>query len=460
MVHQKFKNGDLTWILHDGQKKILNCILNKIEEDEFLVLCSRQLGKSFTSLCIAIMHCAKKYKGKRKPLVRIFCETEKQVDEIVKDNMSLLQQLAPPQFIRHTKSERKFYVGLGEIRVGLLAGARVDGKRGGNATLVITEEGAFSPSETFKYAVDSIIGPQLLRSSGRLIHITTSSTDETHHIHTVIQPKCEQKKTFVNLTIYDNPQIDDGQIIKAFEKIFDGTTEAWQREYLCEIVRSAILTVIPEFTEAVQGKQNIPAHAHWLSVIDFGGVRDKHGVVLGYHDYNRKKDVICAELLLPVNTGTNIIVDKVKEIEAILEHNSFTVNSHSRFIDAPGQIQVDLTAVNFACAGVTKGEGSFDAMIRDLRLGFVNGTLEVWPECEWLIKCLKYGKLNTNRTDFERHPVFGHLDILAAAGYFLRHINRQDPFPYGFGKHSNSHFLNGQKGLTEKDITLQKAFFG
>lgn len=460
MVYHKFRTGDLEWLMHSGQKIIYDTVVGKTEEDEFLILCSRQLGKSFVSLLLAIMHCSTQY-GRKRPLVRIFCETEKQVKEIVEDNMSIIMLISPPDFIRHTKSERRFMVGKGEIRIALLAGARVDGKRGGNATLVITEEGAFSPSETFKYAVDSIISPQLLRSGGRLIHITTSSTDEIHHIHSVIQPKCEAKGTLVNLTIYHNPQLTDIQIIKAFEKIFDGTTESWQREYLCQVIRSMMLTVIPEFNEKVVGKNSIPPYAFWQTTIDFGGTRDKHGIIIGYHDFLRKKDVICGEALLDVNTGTNVIKATAFELEQVLKSDQYHINSHDRYIDAPGQVRVDLMGQHdFACGAVQKGDGSFEAGIIDMRMGFVSDTLEIWPECTNLINCLKYGKLNKQRTDFERHPMFGHLDILAALMYFLRHINRTNPYPLNYGLSSKSNYINGKDRLSEGQQNIVKGLFG
>ena len=440
-IYKKIRRGDLTFMMHDGQIKILKTIGENPSRREFLVLCSRQLGKSFSSLLIAIMHCAKPY-GKKKPMVRIFCETEKQVKEIVEDNMSIIQMILPPDFITHTKSERRFKVGYGEIRIGLLAGARVDGKRGGNATLIITEECAFSPSETFKYAIDSVIGPQLLRSGGKLIHITTSSKDEIHHIHEVIQPRCEDWGTLVNLTIYDNPQLKDKQIIEAFETCFDGTTETWEREYLCRVIRSSTLTVVPEFDDAVVNRSEVPQYAFWQSVIDFGGTRDKHGIVIGYHDFLRKKDVVCGEALLDFNTGTKKITQTVIDLEKQMKILSPEMQSYHRWIDAPGQIRVDLNKDGFKCGQVTKEQGSFEAGIMDIRDGFIDETLEIWPSCEMLIKCLKYGKLNDKRTDFERHPIFGHLDILAALMYFLRHLNRQNPIPKYAGKASSRHYIN------------------
>lgn len=458
-VHSKFRRGDLTWLMHDGQKIILDTIIEHHEVKEFLILCSRQLGKSFFSLLYAIMHCAALKNGRR-PLVKIFCETEKQVKEIVEDNMSLIQMLAPPGYIKHTKSDRRFKIGMGEVRIGLLAGARVDGKRGGNATLIITEEGAFSPSETFKYAIDSVISPQLLRSGGRLIHITTSSKDELHHIHEVIQPKCQEKGSLINLTIYNNPQLTDEQIIDAFERIYDGTAETWMREFLCMVFRSTTLTVVPEFDPRVVNRTEVPKYAHWISIIDFGGVRDKHGALVGYYDYNRNKVVICAENLMEINTGTSEIIKNVTDLESLLQNDLYNITSHNRFIDAPGQVRVDLSKVDFNCGFVEKGDGSFEAGIFDIRNAILNNQIEIWPECEMLIKSLRYGKLNKHRTDFERHPVFGHLDILAALMYFLRHINKNNPFPMNYNKSSQSHFINKNARLSEESTNLKRGLFG
>jgi hypothetical protein len=195
-------------------------------------------------------------------------------------------------------------------------------------------------------------------------------------------------------------------------------------------------------------------------VIDFGGTRDKHGLIVGYHDFIRKKDVICCESLLDVNTGTDVIKSTSIGLEKIMQKDHINIVTHQRFIDAPGQIQVDLNKERFHITGVTKGEGSFDAGINAMRMGFVNETLEIWPECEMLIKCLKYGKLNTNRTDFERHPVFGHLDILAALMYFLRHLNRNDPFPQHYGLSAKTHHIDKNKPLSKESANLRRGLFG
>jgi hypothetical protein len=163
---------------------------------------------------------------------------------------------------------------------------------------------------------------------------------------------------------------------------------------------------------------------------------------------------------MEINTGTSEIIKNMHEIESIMHNPMYNITSHNRFIDAPGQIRVDLAKVDFNCGFVEKGDGSFEAGIFDIRNAVVNDQLEIWPNCEMLIKSLKYGKLNKNRTDFERHPVFGHLDILAALMYFLRHINKTNPFPLNYGKSNQSHFINKNARLSETSSNLKKGLFG
>lgn len=425
-VHNSFLTGELEWLLHDGQLKIAS-VINRDDVNEALIFCSRQLGKSFFTLIYAIQHCTRLWKGK-KPLVRIFCETEKQINDIVSDNMQLIQQLAPPGFIEQRVSDKRWRVGQGEIRLGILSGAHSHGSRGGNATLIITEECSFSPSDTFKLAVQSVLSPQLLRSQGKLIHVTTPSDDENHYIHTTVLPKCELSDSFINLTIYDNPQLSDEQIIKAFEFIYDGSTEQWEREYLAKIVRSVSLAVIPEMPDdnLVNPDIVVPTHAYWLNAIDFGGVRDKHGMLLTYWDFERAKLVIWNEALLPINTSTDEIKNAALELE---KDAKFIDGFPLRITDAPGQVLVDLRNDGFNVRFPDKEAGSFEANINAIRLAVQRREIEIHPRCKLLIATLRHAKFNKQRTDFLRTEQLGHMDLLAALMYAWKHKRTANPFP-------------------------------
>ena len=421
IVHEKFYQGDLSWLWHDGQHKIARMIATHPDEVEFLILCSRQLGKSFFILTYVIEHLSKPYPG-RKPLARVFCQTQKQIDEIINDNMQLLQAIAPPGFIKRTKSEKRYEIGYGELRLGMVSFAHVHGKRGGNATLIVTEESGFSPSEAFKNAINNVLSPQLLRSGGKMIHVTTSSDDSNHYVHKVIQPKCDAKGTLINLTIYDNAQLTDQQIIKAYERVDDGTDEGWRREYLCQVVRSSLLTVIPEFHDNIIKEATRPDFYNLLTSIDYGGVQDKHGIILGWYDFKRDKIVIEDERLLSINTPTDVIIENALELDDDEEAR--------RVCDAPGQVRVDMTQAGFSFFFPKKDE--FSAGINELRIAIKTGLIEIDPKCKNLISQLKYGRLNKQRKDFERTKEHSHLDLVAALIYLLRHIDKDNPYPHWY----------------------------
>jgi hypothetical protein len=307
----------------------------------------------------------------------------------------------------------------------MVSAAHVNGKRGGNATLVIIEEGGFSPSEDLKSAVQAVIGPQLLRSEGKLIHVTTSSIDDQHYIHTEVQPKCDLAGTLINLTIYDNPQLSDKQIITAWDLIDDDTGEAWSREYLCLVVRSLTLTVCPEFNDDDLYLFEPPRYLNWLTSIDFGGVRDKHGILICYWNFDLACFDIIDEALLPINTPTSVIRSTTLELESKWAVGLDAV----RISDNPGQISVDLGVLGFYVTMPDKPAGSWEANISAVRIAINQKKLRVHKRCKMLAATLRYGKFNKQRTDFKRTEELGHLDMMATLMYAWRHRDDSNPYP-------------------------------
>ena len=395
------------------------------EADEVLIFSSRQLGKSFFDLCLAIEHCANHHR----PMVRIFAHTLEQVNDIVADNMSLLEQLAPPGFVVRHKSDKRWKVGRGEIRLGPLAQAHIDGKRGGNATLIILEEGGFVPSDEYKAAIGSVIGPQLLRSGGKLLHVTTPSKDLQHYIHTTVLPKCEATGSVARYTIYDNPQITEDQIEKAKKRCT--SNEEWLREYMAQIIRDDTNTAIPEFADRHVVERKRPTHAYWLVALDFGGTVDKHGLLLCYYDFEHAKFRVWDERLLNRNTSTKVI----RETSLDMERQAQWLNEEpNRVSDSPGQVTIDLRVEGFFVRPPKKGKGSWEADQNALRLAFARDEIEIEPRCKWLIATLRYGQFTDNRKDWRRTEELGHLDLLAALMYGYRARELGNPFPLHGGK--------------------------
>ncbi len=453
-IHEMFYKGNLSFLLHDTQIRIRDSIINS-NEKEFCILCSRQLGKSFAVIIIALEFAAKNPGS----IIRIFADTETQVIDIINDNLTVIEQLAPEGFIDRKKSDKRWFIGgpktsknqkLSQIRIGPLARAHVDGKRGGNAQLIILEEGGFVHSDDYKSAIGSVIGPQLLRSNGKLLHVTTPSEDPDHYIHSVVASKCSIKNTLSKYTIYDNPQLSLAQIEEAKKRCV--SEEQWRREYICETIREKSSTVIPEFEDRHIVKLEVPSHAHWVTSIDFGGTLDKHGVILAYYDFYRAKFCVFDEILFDRNTSTKVIREQTEKMENKVK---WLTEYRRRITDAPGQILVDLRSDGFSVWFPEKGQGSWEAGINIVRLGFSNDEIEIDEKCVNLISTLKYGRFTSNRKDFLRTDSLGHLDMLSALMYGYRHVDKSNPFPPNLGKTKYNHYISDKEdsGNIKKILT-------
>lgn len=425
--HYFWKRGDLSWKRDSLQEKITKRIRETPGECH-AVICSRQIGKSWNIDTIALEECIKAALTHKGILVRVLAPTLKMVFDIVRDNLAKICVDAPPGLIVPTKSDLRWLIGgKSQLRLGAMERAHVDRNRGGNADIIIFEEGGFVNSEDYKYAVESVIGPQLLRSGGREYHISSISEDEYHYLHTTIMPKCDALGTLSSYTVYDSPSLTPDQVHKAIERSGGVSSEAFRREYLNEIIRSHSLTVIPEFSEELHTAEfDLPEHYNPLIAIDQGGKKDKTGGLSIVYDFARDTVLVWNEFQLDANTPTGVMVDSSLALEAELYWYKKTP---SRVADVPGQVQVDLlNDYDYQLAVLHKDDA--DAQLQALRLLFTKNKIKIHKRCKNLIGALKTGRYNDKRTDFERTEAYGHLDILMALVYGNRMLDRHtNPYP-------------------------------
>jgi hypothetical protein len=351
--------GDLRYKLHDTQIKIWESLENQTAQ-EALILSARQLGKSYVACAYAISFCI------RNPgsIVRIAAPTLKQAQDIVNDNLEPIIRDAPQSLVTRLKSSYRWLIGSSELRLGVLERAHVDSLRGGNAKLIICEEGGFVRSDDYKYAVESVIGPQLLRSGGRLVHVTSPSREPDHYIHSETLPKCELNHSIHRYSVYDNPQLSDEQINKAIELCGGIDTIAWRREYLAEIVRDDQIVCVPEYNHELH-VQEFPyfEYANFLTTIDAGGVRDKTVALLLSYDLRDSIIRVHAERVFAANTSSDIIIESVKNMEQDVQE------VHQRYADAPGQLLIDWqTKHNYQT--ILPAKDDWEAGLNALRLRF------------------------------------------------------------------------------------------
>lgn len=433
--HALFAQGILgPWLL-DAHQIVVYDLLKALPSstNEALVFCSRQWGKSFLNQCMALEWLLETafVPGVKPRIARVAAPKKNQCEEIVEAALDPILQWAPKGLVVRDRSRLRWRIGKNSLRLGAAERAHVDTLRGGNAGLVVMEEGGFVDSEDYAHAVKSVIGPQLLRSGGRLVHVTTPSEDEGHYIHTEIIPKTKLTGSYFSYDIYTNTALSPAEIAKAMTLAGGEKSEAWRREYLCEIVRSPSLVAVPEFDEKEHVREfKLPQFFHAVVAADLGGLDDKSVGLFVAYDFKNGRTLFWEESAHDPNTSTREIVKGLKA----LEDGPHGVFVRHRAADAPGQLRIDLREEHGWEASLPPKD-DWEASLRNFRHGVQTGRVWVHPRCRLLVQTLRWGLLNKQRNDFARSKTLGHCDALAAAMYgyrVIQAISHENPFPKEF----------------------------
>lgn len=446
-----WRRGNLQWKLDSLQRSITYTVRINPGANKICLLSSRQIGKSYWAVAYAIEFLIKN-PGK---IARIIAPTRGACEDIVNDNLSLIIQDSPEGMIRRVRSEMRWNLSNGSsLRIGALERAHVDGNRGGNASLIIYEECGFVKGDDFTYGVDSVIGPQLLRSKGTEIFVSSPPLDPDHPLVKKIKPECEVLGTFFQYSVFESPTITPEQIIICAERsgclvtndladmIRDGIitaeniiayakvtgsilSESFMREFLALIIRSKIMTVVPNFIDGYPHIQSFdnPTHCWWQVVIDWGGVKDHTAALLQTYEYLSKTHLTRSECIFPPNTSTPDIVAGLREWE-----EKSGKNIAVRWADVPGQTQVDLKSLGYDINLPQKSD--WLASVESMAAKYTQNRAIVHTDCHFTIKSLRSGMFNKAKTDFDRTEEIGHCDALAAMMYGFRMQNISSPYVY------------------------------
>jgi hypothetical protein len=278
--------------------------------------------------------------------------------------------------------------------------------RGLRANSIYLEESGSSDPETFDYVVKSVLYPTLMHSRGKIIHLTTPALTIDHPLHTQTIPSTSTNGAFFRYTIRDNPLLTDEIVAAEIDSLGGYDSAHTKRELFCEIVKDDNIIVVPQFDDHKHVRDlSLPDDAYYWVAGDVGGVRDKTVFLLMAYDYAIDKVYVVREMVADTQTATSEIVKRALEMEC--------GRTLSRFIDAPGQLFIDLASTyNYPCFPPEKLE--FEHNIHRLQTAFWKDQVFVHPSCKLLITTLRSGQLNKQRTDFSRTKDMGHCDALAA----------------------------------------------
>lgn len=413
-IEMLWKQGNLSYKLHEGQKLIRRTIRALPGTTrEALVFCSRRYGKSFLACVLALEDCL------RTPNANVLFvgPSIKQTLDIIRLLLPEILADCPKGLVSPSKSEKRWHFKNGSQL--MLAGfdTAAESIRGLRANSIYLEESGSSDPETFDYVVKSVLYPTLMHSRGKIVHLTTPALTIDHPLHTQTIPSTSSNGAFFRYTIRDNPLLTE-EIIEAEIDSLGGYDSAHtKRELFCEIVKDEHIIVVPQFDDRKHVVDvSVPDDAYYWIAGDVGGVRDKSVFLLCAYDYSLDKVCIVREVVADPQTPTSEIVRRALEMEG--------GRTLSRFVDAPGQLFVDLAATyNYSCFPPEKLE--FEHNIHRLQTAFWKDQVLVNPACKLLITTLRSGQLNKQRTDFSRTRDMGHCDALAALVYGLRHADRR-----------------------------------
>lgn len=427
IVEHLWNEGELGWKLWPQQVPIYDKIrsLGVDEATNIVVLCSRQFGKSYLGVILAVEDCLKF----NNITIIIVGPTIKQTVDIVFQGLRKIQSDAPAGLIKRSKSESRWYIGSSELIVGGFDVQNATRQRGKTIHKIYVEELVDSNPDDYDDAIKSDLGPALTHSEcGQIIYLTTPPKIPDHPFLTETVPEATLDGALFTYTIDDNKQLTKAQYDAAIKRAGGIDSVECRRELFCEIVRDKSVLVVPNFDKKRHVRDNLvkPRFGKFQVTTDWGGVRDMTCAILHVYDFLLDRFLVLDEVKHDANTATTIILDSIRamttrnDVKDIAQHVS----------DCPGQLQIDLKEMHDYNV-IIPPKDDWRSACNNLDVAFLEDKILIHDRCQFLIENCNSGMFNKTKTDFERTRALGHCDGLAALMYGFRTQIRENPWPKG-----------------------------
>jgi hypothetical protein len=402
----------------------------------FLLDISRRWGKDYLSLCLAIEDALKRPGS----ILTYATAYGKDLNELVLPLVDLITEDCPDNVrpvykTTHQGTANGLYFPNKSVIKLVGVEARPDSLRGRFSDGYYFSEAGFIGK--LDEALVRVVTPQLQgRLHANILINSTPPVNPATWYDTELCPDAVERRAYVKKTIFDNPRLSVSERNEFIRAAGGLDSENCKREYLCERIRSATATVVPEFSRKTNvSSTETPPFAHGFTVID-PGVRDMCAVVTGWYDFERAKLVIRRSWQRR-NANTNQVVAAVRELEDATfrdlkywTNKGFQSNPVKRFADTEARLILDLNSIyDMKVIGVDKTAGKLAALQR-FRTGIQTGAIEFHPDAEEAIGSVEAAVWNKERSDWAKSANFGHYDALDACIYANLSVNRIDnPFP-------------------------------
>lgn len=436
--------GDLSWKLHRAQLVLEETFLSA-RGQLFVANCSRQWGKSFWAVKIAVETAIKIPKAQ----IRYGAAFQSDlVDFIIPAFDKILDDC--PKELKGRKVGH-YYIFPNGSRIKLVGlDKNPNGLRGNTLDLIIIDECGFVGN--LDYIYKSVIIPATLhRPNCKIILISTPPSTPAHPFVDYVQ-KAEAEGAYVKLDIHTNPLITEDDIERMAQEMGGKDSTTFRRECLCEFVTDSDLQIIPEWNDKyIQEieRDEFYKYYHKYDGMDLG-VKDLTAAIFGYFDFKRAALVIEDEIEMSgPSMNTQILVGAIKAKEKELWNNvevprDFNNNPipFRRVSDNNWPILIqDLSSLH-SLTFIETTKDNLEAMINEVRLMVQAGQILIHPRCKKLIGCLRYGVWDNKKKAFARSTVYGHFDHLAALIYLVRNLAKTtNPIPAGHGFENHTAWL-------------------
>lgn len=456
IIHELWRRHDLDFLRHEGQIQI-NKVIDQTNIQSQVVLCARQLGKTYNLVSYAIEFCLKNPKA----VVKYGAAFQTDLEEFVQPAFDKILANCPED-IRPTylKSKKKWIFQNGATIQLIGCDKNPNKLRGNKLDLIILDEAAFV--NRLKYIFDSVIMPATTHSPECKIIMASTPPESMDHDFIGFIQEAKKNGTITIFTIDDNPLIDEANKKRLIDAAGGPNSITARREYYCELIIDETKAVIPEFKKELHVKEiETPKTFQFLhkftSMDNSGGKQDKQAILTAYYDFPRSKVCVLSEALIDAHeVTTKNVGDKVKELEKQSFQNHEVTK---RIADSDNVLFLRQLQKDEKISFIPTTKQDKHTMVNNLRMLFLENRIEISPECKLLILTLESALWDNKRKTFTRSKALGHMDLLDALIYLIENIHFHiNPIPRNYGLSGNYYLPPEQDHQNDAKNVMKEIF--
>jgi hypothetical protein len=434
-----WRRGKLKFKLDPIQKEMYDLYYTS-EFKTFVWLLSRRSGKSYCLVILAIEQCIRQ----KNSIVKFIAPTKLQVNNIIRPIFRKILDDCPedlkPEYNRTMYTY--FFPNGSEIQLAGTDSGHAEKIRGGDSHLwVIDEAGSCQDLDN---VVKSILLPTTLITKGKGILASTPPKEPDHDFLGYIE-EAEIKGTLTKKTIDDNPRVSQKDKEDLIAELGGMDSEETRRELYCEIIKSANLSVFPEFDKDLEAKiiRDWPRAPFYDSYTSMDvGFNDLTALLFGYYDFRASKLIIEDEITVKgYNLKLPDLARDVLQKEHDLWLNELTNEPRAVYYRVSDIDKIVISELGHHSKGKLifseAKKDDNDAAINNLRVLLTAGKIIINPRCKHLINHLRYVRWYSEKdhTKFARSPKDErgdqhHYDCVESLKYLVRHVDySKNPYP-------------------------------